>query len=43
MAKRPIDYDFLFKAGVFGVFGPGTKISLAAQEILQLLIQSAKE
>jgi methylmalonyl-CoA mutase len=37
------DYDFLFKAGVFGVFGPGTKISLAAQEILQLLIQSAKE
>jgi methylmalonyl-CoA mutase len=36
------DYDFLFKAGVFGVFGPGTKISTAAQSILNLLIESAK-
>jgi methylmalonyl-CoA mutase len=36
------DYDFLFKAGVFGVFGPGTKISKAAQEILHLLIKSAE-
>ncbi|GAA0875095.1 methylmalonyl-CoA mutase [Wandonia haliotis] len=36
------DYDFLFKAGVFGVYGPGTKISKAAQEILDLLIESAK-
>ncbi len=34
------DYDFLYKAGVFGVFGPGTKISKAAQEILTLLIKS---
>jgi methylmalonyl-CoA mutase len=34
------DYDFLFKAGVFGVYGPGTKISKAAQEILGLLIES---
>ena len=34
------DYDFLYEAGVFGVFGPGTKISKAAQEILQLLIDS---
>jgi methylmalonyl-CoA mutase len=34
------DYDFLYKAGVFGVFGPGTKISKAAQEILQLLLKS---
>jgi methylmalonyl-CoA mutase len=37
------DYDFLFKAGVFGVFGPGTKISTAAQEILHLLIRSVEE
>jgi methylmalonyl-CoA mutase len=37
------DYDFLFKAGVFGVFGPGTKISTAAQEILHLLIRSAED
>ena len=36
------DYDFLYKAGVFGVFGPGTKISKAAQEILHLLIKSAE-
>jgi len=36
------DYDFLYKAGVFGVFGPGTKISKAAQNILQLLIESVE-
>jgi methylmalonyl-CoA mutase len=36
------DYDFLYKAGVFGVFGPGTKISKAAQEILQLLLKSVE-
>jgi methylmalonyl-CoA mutase len=36
------DYDFLYKAGVFGVFGPGTKISKAAQEILLLLIESVE-
>ncbi len=35
------DYEFLFDAGVFGVFGPGTKISKAAISILELLIQSA--
>ena len=33
------DYDFLYKSGVFG---PGTKISKAAQEILQLLIKSVE-
>ena len=36
------DYDFLYKAGVFGVFGPGTKISSAAQEILGLLLKSVE-
>lgn len=35
------DYDFLYQSGVFGVFGPGTKISKAAQNILALLIESA--
>jgi methylmalonyl-CoA mutase len=35
------DYDFLYEAGVFGVFGPGTKISKAAIRILDLLIDSA--
>lgn len=34
------DYDYLYEAGVFGVFGPGTKISKAAIEILDLLIES---
>ncbi|MBM3430772.1 MAG: methylmalonyl-CoA mutase, partial [Bacteroidetes bacterium] len=34
------DYDFLFEAGVFGIYGPGTKIAKAAQEILALLIKS---
>ena len=34
------DYDFLFKAGVAGVFGPGTVISKAASEILKIMIES---
>ena len=34
------DYKFLFDAGVVGVFGPGTKISDAAIEILNILIDS---
>ncbi|MGV3631101.1 MAG: methylmalonyl-CoA mutase [Bacteroidota bacterium] len=37
------DYDFLYDAGVFGVFGPGTKISKAAISILELLIKSTEE
>jgi methylmalonyl-CoA mutase len=36
------DYDFLYEAGVFGVFGPGTKISKAAISILELLIKSVE-
>ena len=34
------DYQFLFDAGAIAVFGPGTKISEAAIEILQILIDS---
>ena len=34
------DYDFLFDAGVSGVFGPGTKIATAAIDILNKLIAS---
>ncbi|NBU46009.1 MAG: methylmalonyl-CoA mutase [Flavobacteriales bacterium] len=34
------DYEFLYDAGVFGIYGPGTKIAKAAQEILGLLIKS---
>jgi methylmalonyl-CoA mutase len=35
------DYDYLYEAGVFGVYGPGTKIAKAAKELLNLLIDSA--
>jgi methylmalonyl-CoA mutase len=31
------DYDFLYNAGCVGIFGPGTKISVAAMEILEVL------
>ncbi|UPL48158.1 methylmalonyl-CoA mutase [Hymenobacter sublimis] len=31
------DYDFLYNAGVVGVYGPGTVIAVAAQEILEKL------
>ena len=36
------DYDFLFDAGVVGVFGPGTKIASAAIDILEKLIALLK-
>jgi methylmalonyl-CoA mutase len=35
----PKDFRFLLEKGVTSVFGPGTKIALAAQEILQILIE----
>ncbi|UTA69191.1 methylmalonyl-CoA mutase [Emticicia sp. 21SJ11W-3] len=34
----PQDYQFLYDAGVKGVFGPGTVISIAAQKILKELM-----
>ncbi len=34
----PNDYQYLYDAGVVGIFGPGTVIALAAQEILQKLM-----
>ena len=39
----PQDYDFLFKAGVVGVFGPGTVISEAASQILEVMIELREE
>jgi len=36
----PQDYEFLFEQGVLGIYGPGTKISDAAIEMLEILIQS---
>ena len=38
----PKDYDYLFESGVAGVYGPGTKIPKAAQEILNILIEAYK-
>ena len=37
------DYQFLFDAGAVGVYGPGTKISKAAIELLTILIDSISE
>ncbi len=37
----PQDYAFLYQAGVQGIFGPGTVIATAAQEILRKLIEKA--
>jgi methylmalonyl-CoA mutase len=33
----PQDYDFLYQAGVAGIYGPGTPIPKAAQQILRVL------
>ena len=37
------DYQFLFDAGAVAVYGPGTKISDAAIEMLNILIDSVAE
>ena len=34
------DYDFLNDAGVKGIFGPGTKIPLAARDVLSAIHQA---
>ena len=33
------DYDYLYEAGATGIFGPGTNISMAAKDILELLLE----
>ncbi len=37
------DYQFLYDAGVVGIFGPGTSVSVAAQKILEILLEGLKE
>ena len=37
------DYDFLYNSGVTAVFGPGTVISQAAQNLLEILINKIKQ
>ncbi|MCF8369192.1 MAG: methylmalonyl-CoA mutase [Bacteroidales bacterium] len=36
----PQDYDFLYKAGVLAIFGPGSVISDAGIKLLELMIES---
>ena len=36
----PQDYDFLYKAGVLAIFGPGSVISDAGIKLLEILIES---
>ena len=37
----PGDYEFLYKAGAVGVFGPGTAITESANKVLNALIGEA--
>jgi methylmalonyl-CoA mutase len=34
----PQDYDFLYKAGVAAIFGPGTSVAKAAKQMLEILL-----
>ena len=36
----PQDYDFLYKAGVLAIFGPGSVISDAGIKLLELMIEA---
>ena len=33
------DYDFLYKAGVAAIFGPGTPVAKAAGTLLEILLE----
>ena len=35
----PQDYNFLYNAGVTAIFGPGTSVSKAAKQILEILLE----
>ena len=37
------DYQFLFDAGAIAVFGPGTKVSTSAIQVMDILLQLAKK
>ena len=34
------DYNYLYKSGVVGIFGPGTSVSVAARKILEVLMET---
>ncbi|MBU1056659.1 MAG: methylmalonyl-CoA mutase [Proteobacteria bacterium] len=38
----PSDYDFLYKAGAVGIFGPGTPITESSNKVLNALFESRK-
>ncbi|WP_116126750.1 methylmalonyl-CoA mutase [Lewinella sp. IMCC34183] len=38
----PADYQFLYDHGVVGVFGPGTNIAAAAEEILEMMLYASE-
>jgi len=35
----PQDYQFLYEAGVVAIFGPGTSVSKAARQILEVMLE----
>lgn len=37
------DYDYLYEAGVKGIFGPGTKIPLAARDVLTAINEASSQ
>ena len=37
------DYDFLYRAGVMGIFGPGTSVAKAACELVEILMNREEE
>jgi methylmalonyl-CoA mutase len=39
----PQDYEFLYTAGVAGIYGPGTVIPVAAQRIVEILTECRLE
>ena len=37
------DYDFLYRAGVMGIFGPGTSVAKAACDLVEILMNREEE
>ena len=33
------DYEFLYRAGVIGIFGPGTSVAKAACELMKIFLE----
>ena len=37
------DYDFLYKAGVVAIFGPGTSVAKSACQVMEMLLETIEE